>query len=48
MDAPKELSHQVFPIVVAWFPQESGVICERDSGGISYEATVTETLWCCY
>lgn len=36
------------PVVLAWFPQESGVICERDSGGISYEATVTETLWCCY
>ena len=32
------------PIILAWFPQESGVICERDSGGISYEAIVTETL----
>lgn len=32
------------PIALAWFPQESGVICERDSGGISYEAIVTETL----
>ena len=32
------------PIILAWFPQESGVICEWDSGGISYEAIVTETL----